>query len=406
VLTNSYFIGEDIKDRYHVPVISLVTDEQNLFEFESGIYVAGKSFDDWRELNAEAESSWGNPANYKRRGSEWEKPINIEIYNTNHVLLLNQIAGLRIHGNISRAYPNKSFRLYAREIYGNELFNIQLFSSSEIKHYKRFILRNSGNDSGFMGNIGYEPVNYGATMFRDALMQSLVKDIKLDIQASEPSVVFVNGRFWGIYNIRDRYDRYYLENKYEVDPNKIDLLQNNARVREGDDIHYQHMLSYIENNCLSEPNVYERVNTLMDIESFINLTIAQIYYRNTDWPGNNIDFWRLRTEYYNPDAPYGHDGRWRWMLNDTDYGFGLTGGEDAYTHDTLAFATEAGGDKWPNPDWSTFLLRTLLQNDNFRYHFINSFADYMNTIFNPDEVIRQIDAMQENYCTHRVRQSC
>lgn len=227
-------------------------------------------------------------------------------------------------------------------------------------------------------------------------MQSLVRDINLDRQDYQPAVVFINGIYWGIHNIRDRYDRYYLKYTYDLDSDKIDLLQDNARVREGDALHYHAMLRFIETEDQRDPAVYSKIEQLMDIESFINLNIAQIYYANIDWPHNNMDFWRLRTERYKPGAPHGHDGRWRWMLIDTDHGFGLgqamelKGGiEHDYEHNTLKHASLEG----PRP---TFLFRSLLENDSFRHQFINRFADYLNTIFAPQVVIRQIDAMQDN----------
>ncbi len=122
--------------------------------------------------------------------------------------------------------------------------------------------------------------------------------------------------------------------------------------------------------------------------------IANIFARNTDWPGANIDFWRLQTPGYRPDAPYGHDGRWRWLMIDMDFSFGFVGGATAYTHDTLSFATAPGGTEHPNPAWSTFLLRSFLQNQTFREGFINRFADQLNSAFGSDRVIALIDAFQ------------
>jgi len=118
--------------------------------------------------------------------------------------------------------------------------------------------------------------------------------------------------------------------------------------------------------------------------------IAEIFGRNTDWPGNNIKYWRLRTNEYQPQAPKGHDGRWRWLMYDTDFVFGISGGADAYTHNTLEFATAIGGTSWPNPDWSTFLLRNLLINQEFQQNFINRFADLINTTFRSDRLINMI----------------
>ncbi|MCK5077525.1 MAG: CotH kinase family protein, partial [Calditrichia bacterium] len=129
---------------------------------------------------------------------------------------------------------------------------------------------------------------------------------------------------------------------------------------------------------------YEIVKTLMEVDNFISYQVAQIYFDNTDWPGNNIKYWR-------PKIP---EGRWRWIIYDTDFGFGIWN-ESNYLNNTLAFALEENGPDWPNPPWSTFLLRKLLENEEFKFAFINRFADYMNTIFKADMVNDRIDEMQQ-----------
>ena len=87
----------------------------------------------------------------------------------------------------------------------------------------------------------------------------------------------------------------------------------------------------------------------IDIENFIIYQVAQIYFDNTDWPGNNIKFWR-------PE-----NGKWKWILYDTDFGFGIWGNNN-YQNNTLSFALQSNGPGWPNPPWSTLLFRRLVQN--------------------------------------------
>ena len=387
IVTKSYFIGDDINERYKLPVISLVTCERNLFDYKSGIYVAGKKFDNWRETNPEELSHSFSPANYHQRGYEWEKEANIEFYSQDGTLLLDQLSGVRIHGGTTRANKCKSLRFYAREKYNEELFNIQLFQSKEKDKFKRFILRTSGND-------------FGVTLFRDALMQSLVEDLRIDQQAYQPAILFINGIYWGIHNIRDRFDKYYLHFRHGVEKDNLDILTHGVHfddkgertfireIKEGDDVHYDTMISYLKAKNIKKPPVYEKIKTMMDVDNFADYCIAHIYFNNKDWPHNNMDYWRLKTDQYEKDAPHGHDGRWRWMLYDTDVGFGYWGGSDAYFHNTLEHATR--------DHWSTFLLRTLLQNEKFRNMFINRVADHLNTIFDKEPVLAQINGMQNN----------
>ena len=97
------------------------------------------------------------------------------------------------------------------------------------------------------------------------------------------------------------------------------------------------------------------------------------------------------------------DGRWRWILFDTDFAFGLYT-PDGYAHNMLQFATNPNGPSetiwgwdpwWPNPPWSTFLLRSLLENESFRNNFITQFADLLNTTFQPDEILNTVDEITD-----------
>lgn len=380
-LSHTYFISDDEGNPFELPVVSITTQEDHLYDYEQGIYVAGIVFDSWRAGNSWQYANGGSPANYWRRGEEWEYPANMEIFSKggNHADL-NHGIGLRIHGGWSRAFPKKSLRLYARARYGESLFNYQFFKDNEHTSFNRLMLRNSGNDAPH-------------TLFRDAAIQRIMTNLNFDTQDYQPAIVFINGEYWGIHNFRERYDKHYLARVYGIDPENIDLLEVNASVKEGDMEHYNNMRAYIANNNMGLAYHYAYIKTQMDVVNFIDYNIAQIYAGNTDWPGNNIDFWRLRTDEYIPDAPLGHDGRWRWLMFDTDFGFGLYGA--SYTHNTLGFATNPNGPDWPNPPWSTFLLRNLLTNADFRTSFIIRFADLLNTHFVPSHVVSIISEMQE-----------
>ena len=128
---------------------------------------------------------------------------------------------------------------------------------------------------------------------------------------------------------------------------------------------------------------YEYVKSKMDISEVIIHDLSRIYFADTDWPGNNIRFWRPRT-----DA-----GKWRWMIQDTDFGFGLATGVD---HNTLQFASCRGGGGWPNPDSATLPLASLLRNRQFRNEFINRMADMINTVFVPSTVVTMVNSISSS----------
>jgi len=374
---------------FKVPVVSLVLPESSLFDYETGIYVAGQTFDRWRDENPDSRIKlWKKIRNYAKRGREWERVANLEYFTPEGGKVIDQPVGIRIHGGTTRGAARKSLRIYARSEYGKETLNHRFFESVKTDTFKRLILRNSGND-------------HGNTLFRDAFMQSLFEELSLDYQASQPVVLFINGVYWGVHNIRERLDRYYLHYRHGVDPDRIDLLQNKVDrsstdslrfkrdFTEGDNEHYLNMTSFIRDNDITEDKVYQQILQMLDIDNFIDYYISHIFVGNTDWPHNNLRAWRLRTQTYKPDAPYGHDGRWRWILFDTDYGFGYRGDSQ---RDVLRHATRRH-----RQTRATFLFRSLLQNQTFRAKFANQFANYLNSILIPERIIERIDSMEETF---------
>ena len=379
--THTFFVDSTSRG-FNLPTISVAVQEDNLFDYFKGIYTAGYDADLWSQNNPGSEFTWFFPGNYNRRGFMWEYPANFEFFpDKDHHSVLNQKVGLRIHGGGTRSFPMKSMRIYARDFFGYPDIKYPFFGEDITDSFKTLILRNSGND--FPTDI-WGPTNYIGTMFRDAAIQKIMKPLNLDTQGYNPVIFFMNGEYWGIHNIRERYDKYYLEANYGVDPNNIDLLTSDSEVKEGDDVHYKTTLAYIKKHGLKEDKHYDFMATRIDIENFTDFQIANIFAANTDWPGNNNDYWRLRTTEYMPESGYGHDGRWRWMLYDTDFGFGLWSGS---SNNTLAMAAEKTNVIWPNPEWSTFLFRSFLENDSFRSYFINRFADLLNTVFLPENMI-------------------
>ena len=375
IKTGSYLVDDTGTNRYSMPVISINAHSGAFFEPDTGIYVHG------------------NHVNYSQRGREWERLVHFEFYESHGSLAFAQEMGTRIHGGTSRNRPRKSLRMYARDDYGTTWVDYYLFPDKDIERYKRFLLRNSGND-------------WGDVIFRDAFMQSLLTSLNLDMQYSRPAIVFINGEYWGIHNIRDRLDNRYLQTHYGIEEEMdYTILEKDAEFDSGNPAgidHYLDMFNFLNNQGVTDQNNYNYINTQMDVENFADHQIAHIYFMNTDWPGNNLQYWRFHRDNYEPDAPYGLDGRWRWQVFDTDFGFGLnfdyvTGVEEGPAHNTLAFALEPNGPSWPNPPWSTLIFRRLVENEDFRNYFILRFQDLLNTIFHEQVVVQKLEAYRELY---------
>jgi hypothetical protein len=377
--THTFFVTPDGTYRYNHPVVSLVTDERNLFDYDNGIYVPGRVADEWFSDNGGTGWNDGSPANYNQRGEEWEKKAHLEYFDGRAQPEFSQNVGIRIHGGWTRAYRMKSIRLYARDDYDEiDTFNYPFFGElpsrgnpdNKVTSFKRLILRNSGNDN-------------HSTMYRDALVQDLVKHLPFSVQAYKPVVHFINGEYWGTINIRERYDKYYLESHYGVNADEVTILEPFGNVEEGDPADrdlFNEIVDYARSNNLFYDTPFQWVKSRVDVESLAQYYAVQIYIHNTDWPQNNMTFWRKQTTEFYEDAPRGHDGRWRWMLYDTDFGVGLHGSSD-YVHNSLARVMDHN-----TSDLSSRLFQELMDNDGFRNNFINTLSDHLNSCFKPSNI--------------------
>lgn len=372
VTTGTYFVGIETSV---LPVVSFSLDEEHFFGHETGIYIPGAEY----EENGFGNPPWGTHANYFMRGDDWERPAFMELFE-NNTRVYETGMGLRIHGAGSRAAPMKSLRLYFRNSYGDSGLFYPIFGENNDADFNRLILRSSGQD-----------FYLRSTMFRDAFMQRLAKDLNVTIQDYRPAVVFINGEYWGIHNFRERFDRHFFERVFSVPEGELDYLEGNSEVQEGDNTEHLALMEFIKDHDLSIEENYEHVISQFDAENLLDYFITQIYIRNTDWPGNNLDYWRYSGE-PDPLVPE-KDGRWRYLLFDTDYGFGHNTNGGTYKHNTLEHATLPDGTGWPNPEWSTRVLRKLLENEDFKTRFVTRFSDLMNTAFTPNRAINLINEM-------------
>jgi hypothetical protein len=381
-VTKSYYISPQGASKYSLPVISLSANENELFDYNQGILVAGVDFDNWRTANpADDAPTIGNIANFFRRGSDYERATNFT-YFVNGAPVLNQNVGLRTHGGSSRIAPDKSLTLYARSDYGDDSMSYQFFNDRSFDSFTGIVLHNSGND-------------FDQTMFRDAFCHQLLKNLNITTKGWQPAVTFLNGEYWGILSFRDKIDSEFFKRVYNIPTADIQVLENEYWIVEGgqtatDD--YMTLVDYMNNHSLATQSNYDYVTTQMDPESFKDYFISNIFLENADWPVNNIYYWRKKTAAYTPNAPYGSDGRWRWMAHDMDDTFAISNSN--VNLNSLADATATNGPGWPNAPWSTLFLRKMLENPTFKNEFINRFADLMNTTFLPSRLSAKMAEMK------------
>ncbi len=352
---NSYFLNEH---DFTLPVVSLSFTPKYFYDNTIGIHVRGTNG---------IEGPCGSIANWNR---DWERAVYFEYFDEKGIKQVSQPIGVKVSGGCTRGRDQKSLSLYARSKYGDNDFDYAFFKEKpDINRYKSLLLRNSGNDQ-------------DQTLLRDAFLQALVKEsMDIDYQSYQPAIVYFNGEYRGIMNLREKVDEDYFISNYALGSDEVDFIEGVLR-GDADNCYtairgtlddYNELISYITDNSLAGKDNYELAASKMDVEEYINYMTLQIYIANRDWPGNNLKFWK-------PSA----NGRWRWIVFDLDYGFGFRMDENGYQHQTFHFATETNGPDHPNPPWSTLLFRKLLENEGFKKQFISTFIAHMNSSFKPE----------------------
>ena len=348
ISTDSYLVN--VGPVGELPVFSLVTEPDNFWDWETGIHVLGP--------NA-GSAPWYIGANF---WNDWEKPLHAEFFETDGEREVSMDLGTKIHGNYSRTHAQKSLRLIARGGYGGDVIRHPFFDDVATDEFKVLLLRNSGNDF-LNGNC------------RDPLVHLASAGTDIDDMAYRPTLVYVNGEYWGFMGIRERNDENYLANHHDVDSDRVDILEFGGNAVEGTSAHYEEMLSYAVQNDLADDAHFAVVASMMDTHNYAKYIAHQVWACNTDWPQNNIKFWR----------PQRSDGMWRWLLYDTDFGLGYWGGP--HTTNSLSRLFN------PN-EWYTQLFVQLMDNQGFQEEFILVYTDLLNTAQSPTVLLPVVDGVE------------
>jgi len=359
IVSNTYFLNQ--RD-YTLPVVSISTTQANLTDPKTGIYCDGDG----------TNGLIGNGQTVKRNyNQDWNRPVNFELYDTTGVQQLNQEVDIKILGCWTRAYAEKSISISPKKKFGDTQLRYDFFAATKPdRKYKDIQLRNSGND-------------FSYSMMRDGFMQSIVMKRlpSLDYMAYEPAVIYMNGVYCGIENLRERSNEDWVYSNYGLEDNDVLALEATIDIDTEKDIAtdtaFIAFSNFLKNNDVTQPAVYEQVCRKMDVDNYMAYMMAEMYTANTDWPHNNVKMWRKKDE-----------GPWHWILSDTDFGMNLYSSLE--TSNTLTICLGENGTK---PDWATVVLRRLVLNDTFRNTFIDRFAVHLSTTFKTERVNLIMDSL-------------
>ncbi len=362
VVTHTYFDNNDLGN---LPVISIVTEPDHFFDNETGIYVLGDEATDWFPFWGANFWSDCPHSNMREYGCEnWERPIHIEFFEPNGTLGFGIDAGVRIHGHWMRGLPQKCLAVIARGQYGQNRIEHQIFPNMVLDEFKSILIRQSGND-------------WSSTMIRDGLGAGLAREIDLDYQEHRQSILYINGVYWGIHNVREKISEHFLSSHHNIDLDNtnLDLVENSygTWANYGSTDNWSDLIDFLWSNDISLDSNYQIIRDWVDIQEWINYLVIQLYAGNNDWPGGNYKRW------------YEEDKKWRFILNDLDAGFNQYPEEYNPPEENI-FDNNGLDGGFPE-------YHQMMENSEFRNQFINTFADLFNTIFKPDRFSSIVDSL-------------
>jgi len=359
-----------INESPNMDVIFITTDPDNFFDDEIGIYVDG--------TNGIQQYCAPYPVNWAQ---DWERPANFKMFTPDGNLAWDVNAGVEINGVCSRNNAMKSLGINLREkTYGDEAIEYELYPTRNHENYQRLKLRNSGQDFIRLG-------------FRDMLNQQLIiGEVDMDMLEGIPTLVFLNGDFWGIHNLREKFSGEYFEAIYDVKEEDLDVIKSPGipwqTVKEGTDDIYEALFNFVESADLNDPASIQYFEDNVDVNEFLNYWIFMTYLSNYDWPANNLKVWRERKA----------GAKWRYGAEDTDGSTQNILGDQAEPEwNTLAAVSDPNSSVWPNHSNSTLFLRKLIERDDYKAEWVQRTCSFIELFFNTENVNQKTDEIKALY---------
>ena len=350
VVTKTYLVEE----KHSLPVVCLSTDSDNLFSESRGILATGSG--------ASAEFPYLG-ANYWQ---DWERPIHFEYLREDGVPQAAFDGGVQVFGQFSRALEQKSLAIYLRDQYGPGEVCCPFFEDGAVNVFSSLVLRNSGQD-------------FSSAHLRDAFCAMVMKgQVDVDIMDYRPVAVYINGEYFGLYDLREKINGDYLETHYGVDKNNTDLIKGNRIVQLGSLDDHTALLNYVKTHDLRDDAVYQKVCKWVDIDNLIEYWMCESFFCNTDT--GNIRFWREKTD----------GSKWRWIFFDVDWALYPS----TYKVNSIKRYLNPKG-HGVNNGFHTTLMVNLMKNPQFRKRVLVLHKKHLATTFDKNRMLDIFDRMVE-----------
>ncbi len=295
----------------------------------------------------------------------------MKYYDTNKQLEFTHQIKLELHGESLNAAPQKSFRLTLVDESGNiQGASYPFFGPEAPTYFTSLILRN--DEAKF-------------THLREQVANQLVAETtNLDVQRGKPVVLYLNGQYWGLYFLRERFDETYFAQKYSLKTEALGMLEvplgadvkgsfapvNKKSKESAEKINKLSRNVARCNRCVS----YSEANTILDMENLVDYLLLEFYFANFDWPYNNYKVWRYQSEkLYLVESEFVEqlDGRFRWLFFDSDVSFG------AGRSSLKDMVAAADGDPYAQLIDNNFPFRNLIYGKTFIRNYLKRMEDLL-----------------------------
>ncbi len=351
-----------ITDEHDLNVVCLTCDPDDLFSYERGIWADGPG---WTEPHPH------KGANYWKN---WEREVFFEYYETDGTLGVSFSAGIKNHGQYSRVMNQKSVSINLKEVFGSGTTYYPFFGEDGVSVFDNLLLRTGGQDAVY-------------TNIMDAYCARVVTgQMDLDLMNDHPVAVYVNGEYWGMYYIRDKINESYVYYRQGIEEDNLDMIKGNKTVQTGSYDAHNALLTYIRTHDLSKQEYFDYVATQIDIEEWTNYWIVETFFANTDT--GNIRFYCTRDG----------TGKWRWILFDMDWACFRSTYHWNMIEEFIAPSGHGNGNSF-----STTIAVGLFKNAEYKKYFIETYAEYMHTVFAPERLLAILDDMVAEVDSEMVR---
>ena len=351
-----------VEDEHSLGVVCLTCEPEDLFGHNTGIWANGPG---WTETFPH------KGANFWK---DWEKEVYFEYYETDGDLGIAFSAGIKNHGQYSRAQAQKSVSINLKEAYGSGTAYYPFFGEDALAVFDNLLLRTGGQD-------------YNYTNLIDAYCTRVIEgQMDLDYMEDLPVALYVNGQYWGLYYIREKINEAYVYYHHGIEEDNLDMIKGLKKAETGSYTAHNELLTYMKTHDLSRKEHYDYVASKIDIEEWTNYWIVESFFANTDT--GNIRF------YCSKDG----EGKWRWILFDMDWALYPS----TYSWNMIEEIMNPKGHGVGHA-FSTTIAVNLFKNAEYKKYFIETYAKYMNTVFDPDRMITILEDMIDEIDEEMVR---